>query len=372
MAPLRRRVRWAISDGVTRTDPSRRPEPIPLQIVTGFLGAGKTTLLNRLLASPLMADSVVIVNEFGETGLDHLLMQGVEDGMILMESGCLCCTIRGDLVNTLEDLLRRRDNGRITPFGRVVIETTGIADPAPILEAALNHPYLSLRYELDGVVTVIDAVNGLETLAAHEEALRQAAVADRIVLTKTDMPDGAARAPELRALLAALNPGASVLEAAAGEAEPSAVIGLGLFDIAAKPREVDAWLAIESLGSGAAQHRRGDGAHDANRHGDIAAVLLTAERPVRSQTLDLFWSLLRTTHGAKLLRLKGIVDVAEHPDAPLVMHAARQVMHPPVALPGWPSEDRRTRIVVFTKGLDPVVVKQLWAAFTGEAAVHHG
>ncbi len=200
----------------------QRPAPIPLQVLTGFLGAGKTTLLNRLLKSPLLADTVVVVNEFGEIGLDHDLIQGAEDGMVLLEAGCVCCTVKGELVTTLEDLLRRRDNGRIVPFRRVILETTGLADPAPILQVVLSHPYFSLRYQLDGVITVVDAESGLATLESEEEAVRQAAVADVLVLSKTDRVADANADPGHQSTLAAINPGALILDSARGQADPNA------------------------------------------------------------------------------------------------------------------------------------------------------
>ena len=187
-------------------------EPIPLNIFTGFLGAGKTTLLNRLLKDPAMSDTAVLVNEVGDIGIDHNLYEIVEDGVILLSSGCLCCSVRGDLVNSLENLLRARDNGRCKPFNRVVVETTGIADPASVIHILMTQPYLTLRYRLDGVVTLVDAVNGMKTLDAHEEAVKQAAMADRLVITKTDRAEGKAQLPALRERLQKLNPAAIVLE----------------------------------------------------------------------------------------------------------------------------------------------------------------
>src|SRR3954451_17693397 len=194
-------------------------EPIPLAILTGFLGAGKTSLLNRLLPDPALAGAAVIINEFGEIGLDHLLVKTIDDNMVLLQSGSLCCTLRGDLVSALENLLRDLDNGRIA-FRRVILETTGLADPAPVLQTAMAHPYLVMRFRIDGVITVVDAINGAATLDDNIESLKQVAVADRIVLTKCDLADTSERRgarDALLARLAALNPAAPIVDAASGE-----------------------------------------------------------------------------------------------------------------------------------------------------------
>src|ERR1700674_3499354 len=188
--------------------------PLPLTVLTGFLGAGKTSLLNRLIKEPALAETAVIINEFGEIGLDHLLVERVDAGLVLLQSGCLCCTLRGDLVDAFESLLRDLDNQRIV-FRRVILETTGLADPAPVLQTAMAHPYLVMRFRLDGVITVVDAVNGSNALDEHVEAVKQAAVADRIVLTKTDLvetPEQAEALVQLRARLRALNPAAPILD----------------------------------------------------------------------------------------------------------------------------------------------------------------
>ena len=359
-------------------DPAR-PLPVPLTLLTGFLGAGKTTLLNRLLKDPALAETVVLINEFGEVGLDHLMVEGVEENMILLESGCLCCTIRDDLIVTLEDLLRRRVNGRIGAFSRVVIESTGLADPARILNVLINHPYLAMRFRLDGVVTLVDAVNGMATLDAHEEARRQVVAADRIVLTKTDLA-----APQdstaLRHRLTALNPSIDIL---APDADARELVGAGLYDLARRPAALRHWLADAPSAHGHHHHHGHDhhghdhdrdhhahgheGGHDVNRHdAAIRAFALTAEHPIARTTFDLFWTLLRSIHGPRLLRLKGLVDIAEQPDRPLLVHAVQQILHPPVELDAWPDGDHRSRLVLIVNDVEEETVERLWSAFLGQ------
>lgn len=367
------------------TDAPARPagpiEPIPLNVFTGFLGAGKTTLLNRLLKETALSDAAVLVNEVGDIGIDHNLYEIVEEGVILLASGCLCCAVRGDLVNSLENLLRARDNGRCKPFNRVVIETTGIADPASVIHIIMTQPYLTLRYRLDGVVTLVDAVNGMRTLDAHEEALKQAAMADRILITKIDLPEGAAELPALRARLKKLNPAAIVLE---GQPPAAELINAGLYNPDNKIPDVARWLREEAVIAAEEDAHHGHHPHDhGHDHGhghhhhhhkhdqpsrhdaSIRAFSIATETPIPLNTLEMFLDLMRSAHGDKLLRMKGIVQLADDPDSPVVFHVVQHLMHPPARLDAWPDDDRRSRMVCITKDLPPEMVRKMFDAFLG-------
>ncbi len=352
------------------TEPQRQPPAaFPLTVLTGFLGAGKTTLLNRLLQEPALADTLVLINEFGEIGLDHLLVEKLDGDMVVMTSGCLCCTIRGDLSATLEDLLRRRDNDRIAPFTRVIIETTGLADPAPVLHTLMYHPYLMLRFRLDGVVTLVDAVNGSGVLDRHAEAVKQVAVADRLVITKTDLRDAERNAAALRARLSALNPTALQLDAARGEASVEKLLNIGLYDPNRKIPDVRRWLNAEALAAKHDDHHdhgHESQAHDVNRHdAKIRAFGLTHAEPMPIAAFDMFLELLRMAHGAHLLRVKGIVALADDPARPLVIHGVQHMFHPPARLDAWPDEDHTTRIVFILYDMEPSFIEALWKGFAG-------
>ncbi len=347
---------------------------IPVSVLTGFLGSGKTTLLGHLLRHPDFARTAVVINEFGEVGLDHELVEASEESFIQLQTGCLCCTIRGDLSLTLEDLLRRREAGSVPRFERVVIETSGLADPAPILHALMTGEALAARLALAGVVATVDAVNGAATLDRQPESVKQAAMADRLVLTKTDL--AAADPDALRARLAALNPAAPVLRAEHGRIDPAALFDAGLYDPAGKTPEVARWLAAEAHDAAQARaHHHDDDdddhhhrhAHDPNRHdAHISTFCLTRDRPIRAVALALFLETLAEHRGADLLRVKGILNIAESPERPAVIHGVQHVFHPPAWLDRWPSEDRRSRLVFITRDIPRAWIEQLLDALDAE------
>lgn len=329
---------------------------IPVGILTGFLGSGKTTLLNHLVRTPALRRALVIINEFGAVSLDHdLIARSKEDMVVEMIGGCLCCTIRGDLRATLRDAPWRFARDGRCWFDRVVIETTGLADPAPILHTLMTDPQLRTVYRLDGVVATVDAVNGMATLDTQDEAIRQAAVADRIVLTKTDLLSAEAR-HEIEARLRMLNPVAPILPALQGVIETDRLFETGLYNPATKSLDVQRWLDAEAYGDRHA-HRGHKHAHDhghaqdVNRHDDrIRATCLTFDEPLRAEAFERWIDILTSLKGQDILRVKGIVHLADHP-RPIVVHGVQHLFHPPVELDDWPSEDRRTRLVFITRDI---------------------
>jgi G3E family GTPase len=326
---------------------------IPVCVLTGFLGSGKTTLLGRLLKSPEFARTAVIINEFGEIGLDHDLIETSDESFVTLQTGCLCCTIRGDLVLTLADILRRRDKGTVTPFDRIVIETSGLADPAPILHAVMSDDALAERLTLAGVVTTVDAVHGVETLERQPESVKQVAVADRLVLTKTDLVTETPAA--LGDRLAALNPSVPVLRASFGDIDPARLFDARIWDPSGK---------LEDLSDALHEQHH---AHDVNRHDErITCFALIREEPIPAVALTLFLEVLAEHCGADLLRLKGIVAIAESPDRPAVIHGVQHMFHAPAFLERWPSDDRHTRLVFIARDLPHAFAQALLDAIEAE------
>jgi G3E family GTPase len=334
----------------------------PVTILTGFLGSGKTTLLNRALRDPAMAKTAVVINEFGEIGLDHLLAAQSDDTIMVLENGCLCCTVFGDLVTTLNNLYHAREDGEIPRFDHVVIETSGLADPAPLIQAFLSDPTLAGLYRIGAVVATVDAVNGPGTLDRHVESVRQVALADQILISKLDLINAAqaeAAATELTARLRRLNPAAGVSRIDG----PSFGIGALLRDPGLDPAnpkaDVRAWLnaaAYERQDGHDRPHEHHDHAHHVHHQGlhdrDIASFCFVREKPIPREALRLLLDALQQNLGPNLLRVKGIVHVAEEPDRPAVIQGAQHLLHNLSWLERWPDADRRSKIVFITQAFD--------------------
>jgi G3E family GTPase len=355
----------------------RRPQDrgdvrTPVTVLTGFLGSGKTTLLNRALGDPAMARTAVIINEFGEIGLDHALATASDDTIMVLENGCLCCTVFGDLVGTLNRLYHAREHGEIPTYDHVVIETSGLADPQPVLQAFLSEPTLEGLYRVGSVVTTVDAVNGPGTLDEHAESVRQVALADHILITKLDLMEpgaAAAREAELDARLRRLNPAAAISRADDPAVDAIQLLRLAGFDPALGGEAARAWLNAEAYQGEAHDHSGHDHHGHDHHHGHhhhqhdeaIASFCLTREEPSTRQALQLLLAALEKNLGPNLLRVKGLVNVIEEPGRPAVIQGAQHLLHNLTWLERWPDDDRRTRIVFITQGMPKADLEEMVA-----------
>lgn len=349
----------------------------PVTILTGFLGSGKTTLLNRALRDPSMANTAVVINEFGEIGLDHLLAAQSDDTIMVLENGCLCCTVFGDLVTTLNNLYHARESGEIPRFDHVVIETSGLADPAPLIQAFLSDPTLAGLYRIGAVVATVDAVNGPGTLDRHVESVRQVALADQILISKLDLIDAAqpeAAVTALTARLRRLNPAAGVSRIDDPAFDIGVLLRSGGVDPANPKADVRAWLnaAAYERQNAYDAHEHHDHAHHDHHHGlhdrDIASFCFVREQPIAREALRLLLDALQQNLGPALLRVKGIVHVAEEPDRPAVIQGAQHLLHNLSWLDRWPDHDRRSKIVFITQGFDRAEVEDMIALLDRVAA----
>jgi G3E family GTPase len=320
------------------------PDFTPVTLITGFLGSGKTTLLQRLLRDPALSDTAVLLNEFGEIGLDHHLLERIDEGMVMLQSGCVCCTIRGELSTAIKDLHSRRERGLLPPFRRLVIESTGLADPFPILSTVRSDPVLRHHFCLANVITTVDAVNGARQLDAQPESVKQVAVADRLVLTKTDLAtvDVTTR---LTQRLRHINSGAPLWRAAEDALDADALLS---------GEDHEAWQPTE---------RDVTGPDDHHRHADdIRTLALSIDEPIDWARFGVWLTMLLNRHGEALLRVKGIINVADAL-TPVAVHAVQHLVHTPRHLEAWPDADRRSRLVFIARGLDPAVIERSFRAF---------
>ncbi|MFN3544266.1 MAG: CobW family GTP-binding protein [Thiobacillus sp.] len=347
--------------------PPGHADPLPVTLLTGFLGSGKTTVLNHLVRT--LPRTAILMNEFGEVALDHQLLQKMEGPMALLSGGCVCCTISGSLSPTLKNLWMARQRGDIPPFERVIIETTGVADPVPVLDNLLHDNWVRARFRLDGIVTTVDALFAMGQLDEHMEAAKQVAVADKLLLTKTDLATPK-QIVALRERLAALNPAAEIVPVIHGELDPAAIQNLGLWNAATKSLEVERWLKAQRYRPAAAG-RLGAKPTAATHDARIAAFSVVLDAPLDRWGLQSALSMLTSFRAENLLRFKAIVNLVGE-DRPVVLHGVQHVLYPEVRLDAWPDADHRSRFVFIVRDLDPAFVEKLLADFADAAASHAG
>ncbi|MBS0310513.1 MAG: GTP-binding protein [Proteobacteria bacterium] len=341
--------------------------PIPITLLTGFLGSGKTTVLNHLVRT--LPRTAILMNEFGEVALDHQLLQEMDGPMALLSGGCVCCTISGSLSPTLKNLWMARQRGDIPAFERVIIETTGIADPAPVLDNLLHDNWVRARYRLDGVVTTVDALFGMGQLDEHFEAVKQVAVADRLLLTKTDLAS-ADLVAALRNRLATLNPAADIVTVTNGELDPAAIQNLGLWNAETRSLEVMRWLKPQRYRPASASPLAGKARPDLHDT-RIQAFSVVIDTPIDRYGLQSALGMLTSFRAENLLRFKAIVNLKDEPQ-PVVLHGVQHVLYPEVRLDTWPDDDHRSRFVFIVRDLEPEFVARLLADFSGAASSHAG
>ncbi|GES41835.1 cobalamin biosynthesis protein CobW [Rhizobium dioscoreae] len=326
---------------------------LPINLLTGFLGSGKTTLLKRILADPAFADTAVLINEFGEIGLDHDLVESVEGEMVLLRSGCVCCTVRDDLATALKELYSRRERGLVPPFRRVIIESTGLADPFPVLSTIKADPVLRHHFCAGNVITTVDAVNGLRQLDTYIESNRQAAVADRLIVTKTDLEADRSEY-DLQARLRTLNPDAPILIAADPHLDLSSLVAVQSNASTSSLSQSGFYCdePMQLVSSGGAPHQAA-----------ISSISLVIDRPVDWTAFGLWLTMLLNRHGERVLRVKGILNLSGE-ERPVAVHGVQHLVHTPMHMEGWPSEDRNSRLVFILDGLDGALLKRSFEAFT--------
>ena len=329
---------------------------LPVNILTGFLGSGKTTLLNRMLRNPAFANCAVLINEFGEVGIDHHLVESVEGDVVLLQSGCICCTIRGDLSSAIRKLYEQRERGTIPAFTRLLIETTGLADPTPVLATVMHDPVLQHHFRPGNVIATVDAVHAVGQFKRHSESRKQVALADRLVLTKTDLSTTDS-VNSLTSALSVLNPAAPIISADSPLLDADALLGQDIFNESGKVEEVGRWLR-------AAEKRKYFPVHrgNSNLHGDIQAFVLEPGDSIDWAVFSLWLSLLLHRHGDRVLRVKGLLHV-DGAETPVAIHGVQQLMHPPQHLAHWPDGVRRSAVVFIVEGLDPTRVMASWRGF---------